>query len=229
VRIDGVIRSQAVLIAIGINWEGRRQILAVELAHRESAGSWKDFLTRLKVRGLTGVEFVVSDDHEGLKKAVSELLTQAAWQRCYVHFLRNALDHLPRKADDDCLQELRWIYDRRNLKEAQADLAAWLKRWQTRYAKLTDWAEDAIGETLTFYMLPRQHHKHLKSTNMLERLNEEIKRRTRVVRIFPNPASCLRLIRALCAETHEAWLEDNRYINMELLKEHKKAAMKIAA
>ena len=82
---------------------------------------------------------------------------------------------------------------------------------------------------LTFYLLPRQHHKHLKSTNMLERLNEEIKRRTRVVRIFPNPASCLRLVRALCAETHEAWLEDNRYINMDLLKEQKKAAMKIAA
>jgi transposase-like protein len=229
VRIDGVIRSQAVLIAIGINWEGRRQVLAVELAHRESSTSWKEFLKRLKERGLTGVEFVVSDDHEGLKKAVSELLTTAAWQRCYVHFLRNALDHLPRKADDDCLQELRWIYDRRNLKEAQADLAAWLKRWQARYARLTDWAEDAIGETLTFYMLPRQHHKHLKSTNMLERLNEEIKRRTRVVRIFPNPASCLRLVRALCAETHEAWLEDNRYINMELHKEQKKATMKIAA
>lgn len=229
VRIDGVIRSQAVLIAIGINWEGRRQILAVELANRESATSWKEFLTRLKARGLSGVEFVVSDDHEGLKRAVSELLTHAAWQRCYVHFLRNALDHLPRKADDDCLQELRWIYDRRNLKEAQADLAAWLTRWQQRYAKLTDWAEDAIGQTLTFYMLPRQHHKHLKSTNMLERLNEEIKRRTRVVRIFPNPASCLRLVRALCAETHEAWLEDNRYINMDLLKEQKKAAMKIAA
>jgi putative transposase len=224
-----VIRSQAVLIAIGINWEGRRQILGVELANRESAGSWKDFLRRLKERGLAGVEFVVSDDHEGLKRAVSELLTTAAWQRCYVHFLRNALDHLPRKADDDCLQELRWIYDRRNLKEAQADLAAWLKRWQQRYAKLTDWAEEVIGETLTFYMLPRQHHKHLKSTNMLERLNEEIKRRTRVVRIFPNPASCLRLIRALCAETHEAWLEDNRYINMDLFKEQKKAAMKIAA
>jgi transposase-like protein len=229
VRIDGVIRSQAVLIAIGINWEGRRQVLAVELAHRESSTSWKDFLKRLKERGLTGVEFVVSDDHEGLKKAVSELLTQAAWQRCYVHFLRNALDYLPRKADDDCLQELRWIYDRRDLKEAQADLAAWLRRWQARYPRLTDWAEDAIGETLTFYLLPRQHHKHLKSTNLLERLNEEIKRRTRVVRIFPNPASCLRLVRALCAETHEAWLEDNRYINMELLKEQKKAAMKIAA
>ena len=229
VRIDGVIRSQAVQIAIGINWEGRRQVLAVELANRESASSWKEFVRRLKERGLAGVELVVSDDHDGLKKAVSELLPQAAWQRCYVHFLRNALDYLPRKADDDCLQELRWIYDRRDLKEAQADLAGWLKRWQLRYPRLTDWAEEAIGQTLTFYILPRQHHKHLKSTNLLERLNEEIRRRTRVVRIFPNPASCLRLIRALCAETHETWLEDNRYINMELLKEQKKAAMKLAA
>lgn len=229
VRIDGVIRSQAVLIAIGINWEGRRQVLGVELANRESSTSWKEFVRRLKQRGLHGVEFVVSDDHDGLKKAVAELLPEAAWQRCYVHFLRNALDYLPRKADDDCLQELRWIYDRRDLKEAQADLAAWLKRWERRYPRLTDWAEEAIGETLTFYRLPRQHHKHLKSTNLLERLNEEIKRRTRVVRIFPNPESCLRLVRALCAETHETWLEDNRYINMDLLKEQKKAAMKLAA
>jgi putative transposase len=229
VRIDGVIRSQAVLIAIGINWEGRRCVLGVELANRESATSWKEFVRRLKERGLRGVEFVVSDDHDGLKKAVAELLADAAWQRCYVHFLRNALDHLPRKADDDCLQELRWIYDRRDLKEAQADLAAWLKRWERRYPKLTDWAEENIGQTLTFYRLPRQHHKHLKSSNLLERLNEEIKRRTRVVRIFPNPQSCLRLVRALCAETHETWLEDNRYINMDLLREQKKAAMKLAA
>jgi transposase-like protein len=229
VRIDGVIRPQAVLIAIGINWEGRRQVLEVELTNRESAGRWKEFLRRLKDRGLHGVEFVVCDDHDGLRKAVAELLTDAAWQRCYVHFLRNALDHLPRKANDDCLQELRWIYERRDLKEAQTSLAAWLKRLERRYPKLTDWAEEHIGQTLTFYWLPRQHHKHVKSTNLLERVNEEIKRRTRVVRIFPNEQSCLRLVRALCAEIHETWLEDNRHINMDLLREQKKAAIKLAA
>ena len=222
VRLDGVIQSQAVFIAIGINGEGRRQILGVELSNRESRSSWTTFVTGLKTRGLDGVEFVVSDDHAGLKRAVRELLPEAVWQRCYVHFLRNALDYLPRKADDDCRQELRWLYDRRNLKEAQQDLQAWLTRWATRYPKLTDWVEAHIGETLNFYSLPRQHHKHLKSTNMLERLNEEIKRRTRVVRIFPNAASCLRLVRALCAETHEGWLEDPRYLNMEFLKEQKK-------
>lgn len=229
VREEGVIQSQAVLIAIGINWEGKREVLGVELANRESQTSWRDFLLSLKQRGLSGVEFVVTDDHAGLRKAIAEILPQAAWQRCYVHFLRNALDYLPRKADDDCLQELRWLYDRRNLTEAQRDLANWLTRWQKKYPKLTDWAEDNIGSTLTFYRLPRLHHRHMKSTNMIERLNEELRRRTRVVRIFPNIASCLRLTRALCAETHEAWLEDNRYINMDLLREERKEQLRKAA
>ena len=209
VRDCGAIRSRAVMIAIGIDWEGRRQILAVELANRESASSWKDFILGLKQRGLKGVEVAVSDDHAGLKKALREALPEAVWQRCYVHFLRNALDHLPRKADDDCLRELRWIYDRRDLAEARKDMASWLLRWQEKYPKLCSWVEDNIEETLTFYRLPFGHHKHLKSTNMLERLNEEIKRRTQVVRIFPNEESCLRLIRALAVETHENWIEAN--------------------
>ena len=126
----------------------------------------------------------MADDHAGLRAALREVLAEAAYQRCYVHFLRNALDHVPRRVDDDCLQELRWLYDRRDLIEARRDLAAWLAKWSSKYSKLTGWVEDNIDETLTFYRLPRQHHKHLKSTNMLERLNEEIKRRTHVVRIF---------------------------------------------
>jgi putative transposase len=225
VREAGIIRSRAVQIAIGINWDGRREVLAVELANRESESSWREFLMGLKARGLGGVEFVVSDDHAGLRRAIQELLPEAAWQRCYVHFLRNALDYLPRKADDDCLTELRWIYDRQSLEEARRDLAAWLKKWQGKYPKLCDWAESNIEETLTFYRLPRQHHKHMKSTNMLERLNEEIKRRTHVVRIFPHEASCLRLVRALAAEIHEDWIEATRYLNMAMLKEHKKARL----
>ena len=106
---------------------------------------------------------------------------------------------------------------------------AWRGRWQQRYPKLTDWVEAHIGETLNFYRLPWQHHKHQKSTNMFERVNVDIKRRTRVVRIFPNPASCLQLVRALCAETHETWLEDHRYLNMDFLKEQKKDFVQLAA
>ena len=222
VRQDGVISSQAVQVAIGIDWGGRRCVLAVEVANRESESSWKEFLLGLKQRGLQGVVCVISDDHAGLRKAIPEVLPEAKWQRCYVHFLRNALDHLPRKKDDDVMTELRWIYERRNVEEARRDLASWLNKWESRYPKLCDWAETNIEETLTFYQLPQEHHKHLKSTNMLERINQELKRRTLVVRIFPNAASCLRLIRALAVEIHEDWVEAIRYLNMEVLKEQLK-------
>jgi putative transposase len=229
IRDAGVIASQAVLIAVAVDWEGRRQVLAVELANRESRSSWKDFLLALKRRGLSGVEYAVSDDHPGLKAAIREVLPEAAWQRCYVHFLRNALDYVPRKVDDDCLKELRWMYDRRDLAEVRRDLAQWLAKWQGKYAKLCAWVEDNIEETLTYYRLPLAHHKHMKSTNMLERLNQEIKRRTHVVRIFPGAESCLRLVRALAVEIHENWLEAIRYLNMEHLREHKKEALRALA
>jgi putative transposase len=229
VREHGVIRSRAVLIAVGMNEEGRRCVLGVELANRESASSWRDFLVGLRQRGLRGVEFVVSDDHPGLVQAIREVCPEATWQRCYVHFLRNALDHLPRKADDDCLMELRWIYDRRDIGEARRDLATWLGKWQCRYPTLCDWVEAHIEETWSYFRLPRAHHKHMKSTNMLERVNQEIRRRTVVVRIFPHAASCLHLVRALALELHETWLEGTRYLNMELWKEHKKAQFRAAA
>lgn len=201
-----MILSQAVLIAIGIDWDGRRQVLAVELANRESRSNWRDFLLTLKARGLNGVEFVVADDHAGLRAALREVLAEAAYQRCYVHFLRNALDYVPRRVDDDCLQELRWPYDRRDLTEARRDLAAWLGKWSGR----RQYRRDA-------QLLPAAAPapQASESTNMLERLNKEIKRRTHVVRIFPNAGSCLRLVRALAVETHENWLEQHRYLNMD--------------
>src|SRR5579883_1163254 len=142
VREDGAVRSQAVLVAIGISWDGRRNILAVELASRESASSWKELLSSLRQRSLNGVEFVVSDDHTGLRRAIQEILPEAVWQRCYVHFLRNSLDYLPRKADENCLLELRWIYERKNIEEAKVDLHVWLKKWGQIYPKLCSWVED---------------------------------------------------------------------------------------
>lgn len=222
VRENGVIVSRAVLVALGINWDGRREVLAVELANRESLTSWKDFLIGLKKRGLKGTQLVISDAHEGLRQAVVEALPSAIWQRCYVHFLRNALGYLSRKADKDCIIELRWLYDRRDREEARKDLGAWLAKWEGHYPKVCNWVEENIEQTLSYYDYPQAHHKHLRSTNMLERLNQEIKRRTHVVRIFPNAESCLRLVRALAVETHELWIEQHRYLNMELLKEHQK-------
>jgi transposase-like protein len=113
------------------------------------------------------VVLAVSDDHAGLKRAIAEVLPEAFWQRCYVHFLRNALDYLPRKAADDCLTELRWFYERRNVEEARRDLIAWLGKWQAKYPKLCEWVESNIEQTFTFYRLPKEHHKHLKSTNLV--------------------------------------------------------------
>lgn len=229
VRENGVVHSRAVLVAVGINHEGRRRIIGVELANRESITSWREFLRGLKARGLRGVQMVISDSHEGLRRSVSEVLSEAVWQRCYVHFLRNALDYLPRKGGEECLTELRWLYDRRDVAEAQRDLDAWLLKWAPKYAKLCRWVEENIAQTWAFYRLPREHHKHLKSTNMLERLNQELKRRTHVVRIFPNEASCLRLVRALASEQDEEWLDGACYLNMEPLREQTKVQLALAA
>ena len=115
--------------------------------------------------------------------------------------------------------ELRWLYDRHSVEEARGDLARWLLRWQERHPKLCAWVEANIDETFAFYRLPREHHKHLKSTNMLERLNQEFKRRTHIVRIFTDEPCCLRLIRALAVETHEEWIDASRYLNMAPLRE----------
>ena len=223
-----MIQSQAVFIAIGINGQGRRQILGVELSNRESRSSWTAFVTGLKTRGLHGVEFVVSDDHAGLKSRgddhqllPSKRSGSGATCTSFVTPSTISPARLTTTGATSCAGSR--MTDAISKKPSK-DLQAWLTRWATRYPQLTDWVEAHIVETLKgFFSLPRQHHKHLKSTNMLERLNEEIKRRTRVVRhIFPNAASCLRLVRALCAETHEGWLEDHRYLNMEFLKEQKK-------
>jgi putative transposase len=134
------------LVAVAVDEDGRRQILAVELANRESRWSWREFLSRLKERGLAGVEFDVS-----------------------VHFLRNALDYVPRKVGDDCLQELRWFYDRHDLAEVRREIAHWLAKWQAKYPRRCDRVEDNVEETLTYYRLPLPHHKHMKSTVILPR------------------------------------------------------------
>jgi len=248
VREAGIIISQAVLLAVAVDGEGQRQIIGVNLAGRESRSSWREFLLALQERGLFGVEFVVSDDHPGLKLAICEVFTGAAWQRCYVHFLRNALDHLPRKLADDCLQELRWIGACPRAGGDGPGGPARARRGASRYRRLAGPLAGQASQAVRlgrgehrgdadprlrggrlYYRLPVQHHKHMKSTNMLERLNQELKRRTHVVRIFPNAESCLRLVRALAVETHENWLEGTRYLNMQHLAEHKKEALREAA
>jgi putative transposase len=172
---------------------------------------------------------VVADDHAGLRATLREAPPGAFVQRCHVHFLRDALDHLPREADDGCLQELRWLHGRRELAEAKADLAAWLKERGARYDRLTGRVEEDLEETFTCYRLPRRRHKRMKGTNVLERLSEAIERRTHAVRIFPNAGSRLRLVRALAVGTRENWLEANRCLNVDDLGEQKKLQLREAA
>ena len=247
IREAGIITSQAVLVAVGVDEDGRGpsahgldpwgQILAVELANRESRSSWRDFLLELKERGLAGVEYVVSDDHPGLKRAIREVLPEAAWQRCYVHFLRNALDYVPRKslprrrpgsmttACRNCVGFTIAAISPR----CGATSPPGSPNGRPSIPGCATGSRRTSEETLTYYRLPLPHHKHMKSTNMLERLNQELKRRTHVVRIFPNAESCLRLVRALAVEMHENWLEATRYLNMDHLKEHKKEALRALA
>ncbi len=221
VREEGLVRKRAVMFAIGVNGEGRREVLGLERADRETESGWREFLKRLKERGLHGGEYGVSDDHAGLRRAIEEMLPEAVWQRCYVHFLRNALDYLPARAPKECLREWRQIYDRPSLEEARWALGKWLERWGRLYRKLGEWVEENIEETLVFYRLPAEHRQAMRAPNMLERLNEEIRRRTQVVRIFPNEASCRRLILALVVELHERWMDGPRYLDMRLLEEPK--------
>jgi len=222
---DGVVRDRAVLVALGINWEGRREVLAVEIAPKESAGHWRVFLEKLLSRGLRGVDLVVSDCHSGLTKAIRECLPGVKWQRCYVHFLRNAIDHLSRRSDKECLRQLRMIYDYGSLEAARLALGTWLREWSESEPRLCRWVEEEIEQTLTYLSLPLGHHKHLKSTNMLERVNQELKRRTNIVRIFPNEASCLRLSRAVASEIHDGWIEQHRYLDMEPLAEAQRTSL----
>ncbi len=181
--------SHAVLIAIGVDWDGRRQILAVDMATGKPFVV-EGFLTGLRKRSPHGVEFAVADNHAGLRSPSARFSRRRPSRDATC---TSSATPSPSSAHD-CLQELRWLYDRRDVEEARRDLASWIVKWGQRYQKLVDWVEEAIEETFTFYRLPRQHHKHLKSTNMLKRLNEKIKRRTHVVRIFPMPgpvcASC---------------------------------------
>ena len=201
-----MIRSRAVQVAIGVDWEGRRNVLGGGAGQPGERHELEGLPGRAEGARARRGGVLVSDDHEGLKRAIREILPAAAWQRCYVHFLRNALDHLPRKAGDDCLPELRWLYDRREIAEARQDLARWLGKWQAKHPKLCDWVEENIEETLTYFCLPQQHHKHMKSTNMLERLNQELKRRTHVVRIFPNAeAACGWSARSRSRPTRTGW------------------------
>lgn len=225
-RVDHRIVDVAVLVAIGVSEAGHRHVLGVEVVHGETRTSWGEFLAGLIERGLTGVQLVVSDAHAGLGDARRRHLPGAQWQRCQRHFLMNALDKAPKALQDELHARLREIWDQSyGLEAARKGVERLAGDLEARHPELAAWIEEEMEQTLACFHFPPTHWLRLRTTNGNERVNQELYRRSRVVRIFPNPRSCLRLASALLKEWHEDWITGRTYLNME----HLSASASIAA
>lgn len=207
------VTSQGILLVVGISEDGHRELLGVWHADSENEQSWTDVFRELKERGLKGVEYVVSDDHSGLVKAVKRQFQGVIWQRCQVHFSRNVASLVARKDRKEILAYLHEITGSSSIELARKRIRETVDALETSHPKVAEFLDTYGEEILGVYALPEAHWKRMRSTNMLERYNQEIKRRTRVVRIFPNDQSCIRLVAALAIETNEEWMA-RRYLKM---------------
>jgi putative transposase len=213
VRIDGHVREAAVLMASGVKADGKRQLLGVSVSLSEQEVHWRTFLQSLVVRGLCGLHLIISDAHPGLKQARQAVFGSIPWQRCQFHLQQNAQAYVPRQdMKTEVAADIRAIFNAPNRMEADALLAKAVQRYTSRYAKLADWLETNLPEGLTCFDFPAAHRRLIRTTNGLERLNQEIKRRTRVVGIFPNENACLRLVTAIVMECSEEWETGKAYI-----------------
>jgi len=220
VRVDGRVVSQATVVAIGITNAGERQVLGVDVGPSEDRAFWTAFLRSLVKRGLAGVRLVVSDAHEGLKQAISTVLHGAAWQRCRVHFMRNLLATVPQGAREAIAAIVRTIFAQPDHASALAQLRKVADGLRPRFAKTAALLEDAAEDILAYRHLPVEHQRQLHSTNPLERLNKEIKRRSNVVGIFPNPAAVIRLVGAILLEQDDEWaVAERRYFSAESMQQ----------
>ena len=216
VRCTGSVISCAVLVAIGITPEGKRSVLGVNVELTEAEVHWRNFLASLQNRGLHGVQLIVSDSHAGIKAAREARFSGVPWQRCQFHLQQNAMQYVPKVAlRKTVAADLRAVFDAPDRNEAQRQLDIAVKKYAKSAPKLSAWIEANIPEGLTVFKLPTAHRRRLRTTNMLERVNKEIKRRTRVATLFPNEASLLRLTSAVLVEITEDWETGKRYLNME--------------
>ncbi len=217
VRMDGRVISQALIAAIGVSEDGHREILGFTVDNSESETSWKEFLRSLVARGLHGVQLVVSDAHEGLKKAIAQVFQGSSWQRCRVHFLRNVAAKVRSSAQGMVLAAVRTIFTQKDMDGARAALRDTAKMLEKEYPQVAEMLIESEEDLLAYMVFPEPHRRQISSTNPLERQNKEIKRRTRVVGIFPNRQSLIRLGGALLAEQHDEWIVNRRYMNPKLL------------
>ena len=216
VRAAGQIIDCAVLVAVGVTHEGRRRVLGVSVELSEAEVHWRSFLDSLVRRGLCGVRLIVSDDHAGLKAARRAVFPSVPWQRCQFHLQQNAQAYVTRLDQRlPVASRIRAIFNAPDRDEAQRLLNQAIEAWRKDAPKLAEWAEENLPMGFTVFDYPSSHRIRLRTTNGLERINRELKRRTRVASIFPNPPSCLRLVSALLAECDDEWMTGKIYLNMK--------------
>jgi transposase-like protein len=216
VRLDGQVRDAAVLIASGVNLEGKRLILGVSVSLGEQELHWRNFLQSLVERGLNGVELIISDAHVGLQAARKAVFSGTPWQRCQFHLQQNASQYVPRLSmKREVAADIRAIFNAPDRVQAEAQLRKMVEKYAYSASKLADWLEGNIPEGLTIFSFPENHWRRIRTVNSLERVCLEIRRRTRVAVIFPNEASCLRLVSALLMEISETWETGRIYLSLE--------------
>jgi transposase-like protein len=215
VRVNGAVQDLAILKALGVNRWGKREVLGVSATLSEAEVHWREFLQALQRRGLQGVELVVSDDHVGLRAARRAVFPSVPWQRCQFHLAQNAQAHAHNRAQGrEMGQAIRDIFNAPSLADAEAMVTRVAQRFAQENPKWVKWLEENIEEGFTAYRFARSSHRKIRTINVLERVNKEIRRRTRVVGIFPNEDSVLRLTSAVLAEIHEEWLTGRQYLNL---------------
>jgi len=216
VRRGGTVVDMSLLVAIGITSDGHRTVLGASVSDSEAEVHWRGFFQSLLARGLCGVRYIVSDAHEGLKAARQACFAGVPWQRCQFHLMQNAMHYIPSEAmHEEVVADLRDIFDAPDRAEADRRLRRAVEKYADPAPKLADWMEINVPESLTVFCLPARHRVRMRTSNMLERLNRELKRRNRVVSIFPNEASLLRLASAVLMEVDEAWISGKKYLTME--------------
>lgn len=222
-RRDGSVLDTAVLIAYGINREGKREILGVSTSISEAEIHWREFLKSLQNRGMHGVQLIISDDHTGLKSARKTVLPSTPWQRCQFHMIQNAMGYAPKNDMKlEIADVMKSIFNCPSLEMALEMKRKFIEKYKTKASDFAKWFEENIDEGLTVYTYPKEHWQKIRTSNGMERINREIKRRTRVAVIFPNKESALRLITAILVEIHEEWITGPQYLNMNLLFENEK-------
>jgi transposase-like protein len=221
VRHNGTVRSQSVLIAYGVNMFGRREILGISISLSEAEVHWRNFLNSLVQRGLAGLKLITSDDHSGLKAALGSVLPSVSWQRCQFHLSQNAQSYAPKKyMKEEIALSMREIFNSPSIESAEAMIQHTAKQFEKSAPEFVEWLEANVYEGLTCLKFPRRHRKKIRTSNGIERINREVKRRTRVAVLFPNNASALRLVTAVLMEIHEEWVSGRQYLDMEESKFH---------